>query len=69
MIVDLDLYGVFLPSLFAWMIAAFVISLPVRWIIGWFGLYRFVWHRPLFDFSLYVVLLGAVVATAKRLFL
>ena len=51
------------------MIAAFVISLPVRWIIGWFGLYRFVWHRPLFDFSLYVVLLGAVVATAKRLFL
>ncbi len=69
MIVDLDLYGVFLPSLFAWMIAAFVISLPVRWIIGWFGLYRFVWHRPLFDFLLYVVLLGAVVATAKRLFL
>ena len=65
---ELDIYGVFVPSLFIWMIAAFVLSLPVRRTLSWCGLYRLIWHRPLFDLALYIVLLGAVVATAARLF-
>ncbi|HEY2621771.1 MAG TPA: DUF1656 domain-containing protein [Acetobacteraceae bacterium] len=32
----------------------------------WFGGYRFVWHRPLFDLALLVVLLGGVVAAHAR---
>ena len=32
----------------------------------WSGFYRFVWHRPLFDLALYVVLLGAVVFSGHR---
>jgi hypothetical protein len=58
---DLDVYGVFLPALFAWMLLAFAISLPLRRLLAWSGFYRLVWHRPLFDIALYVVLLGAVV--------
>ena len=58
---DLDVYGVFLPALFAWMLLAFVISLPLRRLLAWSGFYHLVWHRPLFDIALYVVLLGAVV--------
>lgn len=68
MIGEVDIYGVFVPGLFAWMTAAFVLSLPVRRILSWCGLYSFVWHRPLFDLALYVVLLGVVVAIATRLF-
>jgi hypothetical protein len=64
---EFDLYGVFIPSLAAWMLLAFLISLPVRRILAWTGFYRLVWHRPLFDLALYVVLLGAVVSIAMPL--
>ncbi|MEG6509949.1 DUF1656 domain-containing protein [Methyloligella sp. 2.7D] len=60
-----DLYGVFVPSLMAWMLAAFLLSVLLRRVLNAVGLYRFVWHRPLFDLALYVLLLGAVVATAN----
>lgn len=61
---ELDLYGVFIPSLAVWMALAFIISLPVRSVLASTGFYRLVWHRPLFDLALYVVLLGGIVAIA-----
>lgn len=64
---ELDLYGVFVPSLAAWMLLAFAISLPLRRVLAWAGFYRLVWHRPLFDLALYVVLLGAIVSVAVPL--
>lgn len=64
---ELDLYGIFVPSLAAWMLIAFVISLPLRWVLTWTGFYRLVWHRPLFDLALYIVLLGTVVSVAVPL--
>lgn len=64
---ELDLYGVFVPSLGAWMLLAFLISLAVRRVLARVGFYRLVWHRPLFDLSLYVVLLGGVVAVGQPL--
>jgi hypothetical protein len=36
-------------------------------VLAWTGFYRFVWHRPLFDLALYVVLLGVVVSVAVPL--
>ncbi|KQO52525.1 DUF1656 domain-containing protein [Methylobacterium sp. Leaf85] len=59
---ELDVYGVFLPSLAAWMLLAFLLSLALRRVLGRIGFYRLVWHRPLFDLALYVVLLGCVVS-------
>lgn len=64
---EFDLYGVFVPSLAAWMLLALLISLPLRRLLAWSGFYRMVWHRPLFDLALYVVLLGAVVSVAVPL--
>jgi hypothetical protein len=64
---ELDIYGVFVPSLAAWVLLAFLISLIVRRILSWIGFYRLVWHRPLFDLALYVVLLGFVVSVAQPL--
>ena len=31
------------------------------------GLYRLVWHRPLFDLALFVILLGIVAAIGNRI--
>ena len=64
---ELDVYGVFVPSLAAWMLIAFAVSLPLRWVLARTGFYRLVWHRPLFDLALYVVLLGLVVSVAVPL--
>ena len=62
MIGELDLYGVFVPALAAWALIAFIATLLMRRILAWVGFYRAVWHRPLFDLALYVLVLGAVVA-------
>lgn len=64
---EFDLYGIFVPSLAAWMLLAFLLSLLVRRVLAWTGFYRLVWHRPLFDLALYVVLLGAVVSVGVPL--
>ncbi|MGU3545906.1 DUF1656 domain-containing protein [Methylobacterium sp. A52T] len=64
---ELDLYGVFVPSLAAWMLIAFALSLLLRRVLALTGFYRMVWHRPLFDLALYVVLLGLVVSVAVPL--
>ncbi len=64
---DIDLYGIFVPRLGVFMVAAFLLSYPLRVALAWSGAYRFIWHRPLFDLALYVILLGAVVAIAPWL--
>jgi hypothetical protein len=46
-----------------------VIALPLtallRRILTRVGLYRFVWHRPLFDLALLVMMVGAVVSLSS----
>jgi hypothetical protein len=54
---EIDIYGVYVPNLLALALATLLVSLVVRRVLAWFGLYGFVWHRGLFDVALYVVLL------------
>jgi hypothetical protein len=55
------IFGVYLPALVLWAGASLVPYFGLRWLFDRFGLYRFVWHRPLFNLALYVVLVGGVV--------
>jgi hypothetical protein len=66
MIGEIDLYGVFIPPLLVWVAAALPLTAVLRRLLRWFGLYRLVWHRPLFDFALLVIVVGAVVAVSAR---
>lgn len=61
---EIDLYGVFVPSLLLSVGAALPLTAGLRRVLRWSGFYRLVWHRPLFDFALLVMVLGAVVALA-----
>jgi hypothetical protein len=63
---ELDVYGVFVPSLLLWVGASLPLTAGLRRLLRWSGVYRFVWHRPLFDFALLVIVLGGVVAVATR---
>ncbi|MDF3838973.1 DUF1656 domain-containing protein [Cupriavidus basilensis] len=59
---EFDLYGVFVPATVAWMLAAFAVTAGVRTVLDRIGFYRIVWHRSLFNFALYILVLRAIVA-------
>ena len=63
---EIDVYGVFVPPLLLWVVAALPLTAALRRVLQRFSLYRFVWHRPLFDLALLIIVLGVVVAIATR---
>lgn len=65
---ELDIYGIFIPALLAWSILGFAASIFVRRMLAKFGFYKYVWHRPLFDVALVVVMVGVVVVITNKLF-
>jgi hypothetical protein len=67
MIGELDIGGVFTPTLLIWGGVALAISMPVRWALSRMGVYRFVWHRGLFDIALLILVWAGVAATAAAL--
>lgn len=66
MIGEVNIYGVFVPPLLVWVGAALPLTAVLRRLLRIVGFYRFVWHRPLFDFALLVIVLGVVVASATH---
>jgi len=66
MIGEFDIYGVLIPALLVWLVVAYGLYVAVRTVLSAAGVYRFIWHRPLFDLALYVVLLGAIVFIAAK---
>jgi Protein of unknown function (DUF1656) len=66
MIGEIDVYGVFVPSLLVCVAAALPLTAGLRRLLRWSGFYRLVWHRPLFDLALLVIVVGAVVAVFAR---
>jgi Protein of unknown function (DUF1656) len=57
MIGELEIHGVFIPTLLILGSGAFCITLVLRVILRRIHFYRFVWHAGLFDTALYVVIL------------
>ncbi len=64
---QIDLFGVLLPSLMLWLVITYAIGALLRPLLERAGMYRFVWHRALFDLALYVCLLGVVVYLSSGL--
>jgi hypothetical protein len=64
---EIDIYGVLVPALLLWLVVAYALSAVLRRLMQRFGLYRLVWHRALFDFALFVCLLGVVVYLSESL--
>jgi len=58
---EIDLYGVFIPSLLLLAVLALSLTTGLRLLLARLGLYRLVWHRSLFNFCLFVVVLSACV--------
>jgi hypothetical protein len=64
---QIDIYGVLVPALLLWIILAYALSDVIRRLMQRFDLYRLIWHRGLFDFALFICLLGVVVYLSEFL--
>ncbi|VVD87926.1 membrane protein [Pandoraea communis] len=62
---EIDIYGVFVPTLLALMILAFVLTGALRFMLVRIGFYKLVWHRSLFNLAVYIIALGGIVAIAR----
>ncbi|MFC0400632.1 DUF1656 domain-containing protein [Paraburkholderia rhizosphaerae] len=67
MIGEVNIVGVFVPAVLVLMLVSYVIKRGVVMLLSKLGAYRFIWHRPAFDFCVYVFIFGAVVLLTKRL--
>ena len=65
---ELDLYGVLLPPLLVWAVAALAIRAVLRRALLRIGFYRYVAHPALFDIALLIILTGCVAALSTRVF-
>jgi hypothetical protein len=62
MIGEISVYGVFLPILLVWFLIALALTAVLRRLLASIGFYRLVWHRPLVDLSLLVIITAAIAA-------
>ncbi|HJU49472.1 MAG TPA: DUF1656 domain-containing protein [Pseudogulbenkiania sp.] len=67
MIGEVDIYGVFIPSLLVLMLLALAVTGCLRFVLMRLGVYKIVWHSSLFNFALYVIVLGGTVALTRGL--
>ncbi|WP_159288990.1 DUF1656 domain-containing protein [Methylosinus sporium] len=58
---EIDIFGVFVSSLLAFALTAFVLEIAIKRALEAIGFYRFVWHPALFNFGMFVCLLGVFV--------
>jgi hypothetical protein len=64
---ELDIYGVFIPTLGAIAVASLLLNSILRRVLSRAGFYRLVWHRPLFDMAMYVCLFGFLTLFINRI--
>jgi hypothetical protein len=57
---EFSLYGVFIPTLLALMTLAYLLTSALGYLLTRLGAYRHIWHPPLFNLALYIVLLGGL---------
>ncbi|MBP0579067.1 DUF1656 domain-containing protein [Labrys sp. LIt4] len=63
---DIDIFGVYVPSLMILALLAVIANLLLRSVLARVGVYRLVWHRSLFDLALFVIVLSGLFSIFQR---
>jgi hypothetical protein len=56
---EIDLFGVYVAPISLMMVGAWLVTIAVRRLAGHSGLLRYVWHPPLFQFAVYIIVLSS----------
>jgi hypothetical protein len=62
LIKEIDLAGVYLSPMLGYLVVALLITGVLRFVLGRVGAYRWIWHPALFDLSVLLIILTALVA-------
>ena len=60
MLKEVDFFGVYLSPFVAELAAALVLFLPLRLLFDHWAIQRYVWHRALFDISVFMIILSVI---------
>ncbi len=60
MLKEINLAGVYVSPFVGYLVAALIIFWPLRMLFDRWALQRYVWHRPLFDLSVFVIILSLI---------
>lgn len=58
---EISLFGMFVPSILACSVLSYVAMVAVARLLRAIGAYQYVWHRSLFNLSMFVCILCATV--------
>jgi len=68
MIGELDIYGAYVPWLLMLGLLSWLLNGLLQRLLASLGAYRLVWHPPLFNLALYVLILWGVVRLSTWIF-
>jgi hypothetical protein len=60
MLKEINIAGVFFSPFVGYLVFAALIFFPIRILFDRWALQRYVWHRPLFDLSVFVIILSII---------
>jgi hypothetical protein len=63
---EVNLFGVYVAPISVIMVAAWFVTIWLRWGAARFGLLRYVWHPALFVYAIYMIVLSSMVLLAAR---
>jgi hypothetical protein len=63
---EIDLFGVYVAPISLLMVAAWFVTVGLRWTAVRYGLLWHVWHPALFVFSVYMIVLSSMVLVIAR---
>lgn len=61
MIGEFSLYGIYIPWILILTLLSLAASSALSYVLARIGFYRWVWHPTLFDFAMFILVLGGLV--------
>lgn len=63
---EIALFDALVPGLLLIFLLSLLLQWGLDWLVGRFGVYRYVWHPPLFRLALFACVFGALGLLALR---
>ena len=63
---EINLFGVYVTPISVMMVAAWFVTIWLRWSAARFGLLRYVWHPSLTVFAVYMIVLSSMILITAR---
>jgi hypothetical protein len=63
---EINIYGVYIAPISLMIVAAWLLLIPLRRAAVHVGLLHRVWHPPLFEFAIFMIVLSSIVLLVSR---